>query len=484
MLDWLKARITASPEALALIYDEKRWTYADLDQEVDNLAGALIQSGITQGEHIAVLLDASPQYVALIFALMRIQAVLVPLNTRLTPSEWAWQVEQADITTLIFSSAYKEAASGLPVEYSLNIAHLPDGVPNGGVAQPELDLDALQAIVFTSGTTSSPKGVMLTYGNHYASAMSSAYRIGVQPDDLWLSCLPLHHVGGLAVFFRSCLYGTGVLLHNRFEAKRVSKALDELPITMISVVPTMLYRLLEHRQQWELPALRCVLLGGAAAQPELIERAFAHNLPIHTTYGLTEASSQVATMLPHDVRQKPGSVGKGLLFTAVDVINDSGNSAAAGEFGEVVVSGPTVMQGYYNNSEATQRTLLNGTLHTGDIGYKDADGDLFVLQRRSDLIISGGENVLPSEVEAVLKAYPAVDDVVVVGVDDIEWGQKVAALVITSTRITAEDLQAYARQHLAGPKRPRVIAFTDHFPRTASGKVKRAAVREMFDAID
>lgn len=479
MQDWLSARAKVSPNTLALIYDDERWSYQQLDHKAAIIAGQLASAGVRAGQHMAVLMEPDADYVALLYALMRLNVVLVPLNTRLTTEGLIWQVEHADVEWLLYSEVHQSTAAQLPVSTKVMLSDLPLSQP---VASADIALDGLQAIVFTSGTTSSPKGVQLTVGNHFYSAMASAYRIGLQSNDLWLSCLPLYHVGGLAVFFRSCLYGTAVLLHNRFDVARVSAALEQLPVTMVSLVPTMLYRLLEHRSTWRLPHLRCVLLGGAAAQAELLARAFSEGIPIHTTYGLTEASSQVATLLPDEVRKKPLSVGKPLLFSEVKIVDEAGATQASEKIGEVWVKGPTVMQGYYKNAEATQRALQDGWLRTGDIGYTDADGDLFVLQRRSDLLVSGGENVLPSEVEAVLKRHEAVADVIVVGLDDPEWGQKVAAAIILSGDVTAEALQDYARAHLAGPKLPRVIRFVDAYPMTASGKVQRNKVRDLFDA--
>ena len=211
-------------------------------------------------------------------------------------------------------------------------------------------INHFQAVVFTSGTSGKPKGVPLTFNNHFYGAMASAYRLGVMPDDVWLSCLPLYHVGGLAVIWRSCLYGTAVNLHPRFILEEVNRALDTLPITLISLVPTMLYRLLETRENWP-ETLRLALIGGAAATPDLVAKAQAANVPIATTYGLTEASSQVATMLPENVARKPGSVGKPLLFTIVDIVDENGRSLPPNAYGEIVVSGPTVMAGYFDKDQ-------------------------------------------------------------------------------------------------------------------------------------
>jgi len=242
----------------------------------------------------------------------------------------------------------------------------------------------------------------------------------------------------------------------------------------------MLYRLLEQGTPEKWSHLRFVLLGGAAATPELIAKANAAGVRIATTYGMTEATSQIATMLPDDL--KPGSVGKPLTFTELRIINESGDNQPTGNYGEVIVRGQTVMQGYYGNPEATNRTIRDGWLHTGDIGYLDNDGDLFIVQRRTDLIVSGGENVYPAEVEAVIRQHPAVKDVAVIGMTDAEWGQRVAAAIIPATEShpTPDDIITYCREHLAGYKVPRQIIFVDALPQTASGKIERKRVIELF----
>jgi O-succinylbenzoic acid--CoA ligase len=313
--------------------------------------------------------------------------------------------------------------------------------------------------------------------------MASAYRLGVERGDRWLSCLPLYHVGGLAVLFRSCLYGTAVIMHDGFHIEAINESLDTQQVTLISLVPTMLYRLLQARTRWP-DSLRLVLLGGAAATADLITHAHTANVPIATTYGLTEAASQVATMLPDDMRRKPGCVGKPLLFTAVRIVNENGESCLPGEYGEIVVSGPTIMQGYVNNKEATAKALCNGELYTGDIGYVDEAGDLWLVQRRSDVIVTGGENVYPAEVEAVLKAHPAVTAVCVAGVDHPEWGQQVAAMIVLNKpgAISEAELLTYCRDHLAGYKLPRLIQFAGALPQTASGKIHRQAVAKRLQA--
>jgi O-succinylbenzoic acid--CoA ligase len=226
--------------------------------------------------------------------------------------------------------------------------------------------------------------------------------------------------------------------------------------------------------------LRLALLGGAAAYPDLVQRALAEGVPVAPTYGLTEAASQVATMRPEETACKPGSVGKPLLFTSVSIWGDEG-PLPPGVPGEIVVNGPTVMSGYINDVEATERVLRPEGLRTGDIGYLDEDGDLWLLDRRVDLIVSGGENVYPAEVERVLLQHPGVAAVCVAGIPHPEWGQQVAAVVVPREkgRLEAADLLAFGRSHLAGYKQPRQIMFADKLPLTSSGKIQRREVARL-----
>lgn len=488
MRDWLSERTQATPEAVALIFENQQWRYVELNRQVNITAAALRQSGVVPGDHVAALLPNSPAYVCLVHGLARIGAVLIPLNTRLTAPELSWQLDHTGSRWLVYDHTHADTAADLSGQdralLDINrLWHAADSfTPLAESDAPAgFHMERLQAIVFTSGTTGHPKGAMLTFANHFWSATASSYRLGIDPGDRWLSCLPLYHVGGLAVIFRSCLYGSAVLLHQRFNLEAVSGALGEQGVTLASFVPTMLQRLLDDRGGKGWPAsLRLILLGGAAASPELLQRCRTLDLPVAATYGLTEASSQVATMMPQQSALKPGSVGKPLMFTSVRVVDRDGQPVPTGTHGELVVSGPTVMSGYFNNPEATAEALRQGWLHTGDIGYLDADGDLWLLQRRSDIIISGGENVYPAEVEQVLDSHPAVAAACVVGVSSREWGQQVSALIALheGAVVTEAELQAYCRTRLAGYKLPRLFRFTSQLPLTASGKIHRRAAAE------
>ena len=485
--DWLAHRADASPDALALEFGDLRWSYIELDLQVNRIAGQMFSAGIKPGHHVAVLLPNGPDFVVALHALARVGAVMVPLNLRLTVDELNWQVHHANCTSILCNAVTEAqtqplSAMGLRV-LSFDPPQTPPTealagyhtIPENWHTRP-LDLTRTQAIVFTSGTTGRPKGAVLTFANHFFSATASAYRLGLHPNDRWLTCMPLYHVGGMSILLRSCLYGTTVVLHEHFDVDAVAHALAHDQITLVSLVPTMLYRIFARDAHPTFSAsLRCILLGGAAAPPDLL--ALARALPVATTYGLSEACSQVATASPRDLLAHPGTVGKPLMFTTVEIRNGD-ERLLPDEIGEIVVRGPSVMTKYYNDDTATARTLKNGWLHTGDLGYKDPEGNLFVVQRRSDLIVTGGENVYPSEVERVLRTHPDVVEACVMGLPDPEWGQRVVAAVVTNT--PESELDAYVREHLAGYKIPRQYVFPPELPKTASGKIKRPAILRLF----
>jgi O-succinylbenzoic acid--CoA ligase len=275
----------------------------------------------------------------------------------------------------------------------------------------------------------------------------------------------------MSILWRSVIYGMTAVVLERFDPAEVNRAIDDDGITIASVVSTMLQRMLDDRGDRRYPAaLRAVLQGGGPATPALVERCLALGVPVAPTYGLTEAASQVATLLPGEVRRRRGSVGRPLLPNDVRIDN-----------GEILVRGPSVMMGYADRPDATARVLADGWLRTGDLGYLDEDGYLYVLDRREDLIISGGENIYPAEVESVLREHPAVDDAAVAGLPDATWGQVAAAAVVCrrGASVSEAALIAHCEARLARYKVPRTIAFVADLPRSSGGKVlRRAAVAE------
>ncbi len=467
----------AHPRRPALVDGATVLDYAQLDAHVSELAGRLAAHGIRRGGRVAVLLDRSARAVQLVHALAHLGAVLVPLNTRLTPAEMGRQIAQAGCRHTLSTLEANPPVEATPLNA---LPPAPKTLPPPAPLEAETPF----GILFTSGTTGRPKGALLTWGNMFASATASAFRLGALPDDRWLLTLPLYHIGGLSILMRSALYGSAVVLpgfaDDRFETETLWARLHTDRATLVSLVPTMLYRLLQAHPRGEAwpQSLRLILLGGAAATPETLEAALESGLPVAVTYGLSEAASQVATATPEETRRKPGTVGRPLMGLTVRVTGEDGRALPQGEIGEIRVRGPMVMPGYDGDPQATAAALQDGWLRTGDLGYLDAEGDLWIVQRRSDLIVSGGENVYPTEVEAVLREHPSIAEACVVGLPHPEWGQQVVAGVVARSgeTVSPEGVAAFCRSRLAGYKIPRKIVVFPSLPRTASGKIMRRRV--------
>jgi O-succinylbenzoic acid--CoA ligase len=423
---WLRRAARTRPDHVALRADDGALTYAELDAAATLAAQRLRALGVGPGDRVGIALPARRAFVATLHGCLRLGAVAVPVDLRLSPAERRRRT--AGCAAIVGKPLEGLADERVP----LTLTH---------------DLDAVAIVVHTSGTTAGPRAIELTYGNWLWSALGSATALGVDPADRWLCTLPLSHVGGLSILMRSAIYATAVVLHERFDA---DAAADEIATraTLVSVVPTTLARLLDAGLRHP-PALRAALVGGAPIPPALLERAAAAGVRTVSTYGQTEACSQVTTG------------GPPLFCTRVRI--------GAGR--EILVKGPTVAPGAVS---------ADGWLHTGDEGALDAEGNLTVTGRAGDTIITGGENVAPTEIEAVLAGHPAVAEAGVHGAPDAEWGERVVATVVlrAGKTATAEDLQGYCRVRLAGYKVPRVFRFAPELPRTVSGKLLRRSLED------
>jgi O-succinylbenzoic acid--CoA ligase len=454
--------------------------------------------GVRAGDRVATLLNNGPMAAVLPHAILRLGATLVPLNVRLSEPELARLIGDAKPrvmivegrTAALLAQARREHADlAIPSIDAAGADALGGSVALDRMHEGETPLRLVHdgahvlAIVYTSGTTDAPKGAMLTVANYWWSAIGSALNLGTGGDDRWLCCLPLFHVGGLSILFRAAIYGITAIVHDGFDEVAVNRAIDDDGVTIVSVVATMLQRMLDARSDRPYPpSLRCVLLGGGPAPRALLERCAALSIPVVQTYGLTETTSQIATLAPEDALAKLGSAGRPLYPNELRVVSPDGDDIGPDGEGEIIVRGPVVMAGYFGRADPTARAMVNGWLHTGDIGRIDREGYLYVLDRRDDLIITGGENVHPAEVEAVLLAHPWVSEAGVIGVADEAWGQRVVAFVCLASGAgaggVAEELRAYCLSRLGKYKVPSEIRVVrEALPRTASGKVRRADLR-------
>lgn len=488
--DLLRQSAVRAPDDLALVVPGREpLTYGALDAAVDDLATSLATAGIRAGDRVVAPLGATAEGVALLHASARVGAVFVPVDPRAPAPE---------ILRALSLSGARWIAVGR--DGGGEVVSLRDGVgrvvvppiEDGGELQarsrlrgagaepPTTDLAQPRVVVFTSGTTGIPRPVVLTGANLLASARANAERLGHDRGDRWLSALPLHHVGGLSVAIRSAVFGACAEIHPRFEARAFADAIASGRVTLASLVPTTLARVLDAMEGRRAPsALRAVLLGGAAAPAGLLARALAAGFPVAPTYGLTEAASQVATARPGDPCIPAGRVGTPVGASRVRIARRDGSDASPGEEGEIEVAGPTVSPGWLAEDGSIRAFDREGWLRTGDLGSVDGSGNLLVLGRRDDVIVTGGENVSPDEVEAVLLDHPAIAEAGVAGVPDPEWGQLVAAWIVPrGTPPSLEDVRDACRARLSPPKLPRRLYVVESLPRTAIGKLRRSRLRE------
>lgn len=436
-------------------------SYRDLDREADDLAMVLGEVGVGRGDRVVVPAASKVETVAVLWAVPRAGAIAVPLDPRLPAGQVAATGE------LVGARALWEP--GHRPEPLPPAGRVPRGP--GGEGPPAADA---RFLVATSGTTGSPRLAMITGGNIAAAAAASAARLGNGPGDRWLCVLPLHHIGGLSILWRSAREGGTVVLPGRFSAAEAAGLLAGGSIGLASLVPTMLHRVLAV-STGPFPGVRAVLVGGGPADPSLLARARAAGLPVLATYGMTETCSQAATEAPDDVGAVTGSAGRPLGSCEVRVAGKSGRPLPPGKAGRIEVRGPAVSPGYWG--ERARRPAQ--WLATGDIGYLDPEGRLFVLGRADDAIITGGETVHPAAVEAALRAHPLVADARVFGEPDPEWGTRVAAEVAAEPGavLRPEDLAAFARGLLAPAAVPRRWAVVGEIPRSEMGKIRRGGPR-------
>ena len=438
--NWLAQRAETCPDRTALVADGIELTYEALEDEATRAARRLAALGVRRDAVVAIARRPGAEYVVLLHALMKLGAIAHPLDSRLSPPELEAELERA--------------APALVIKGTDDVTMTEADLPLLG----EHALDAIHCRILTSGTTDRARPVALTYGNHLWSAMGSAFNLGVEPTDRWLCCLPLHHVAGLSIVMRSAIYGTGAVVHDGFDVDAVAASFEGDGVTVVSLVATQLARLLDAAV--DLLPLRAVLVGGGPVPVEVLEEAVGRGATVVQTYGLTEAASQVTTLSPGDARRKLGSAGRPLLTTHLRI-----------QDGEILVQGPVVAPGCADE---------DGWLHTGDLGRIDDEGFLYVEDRLGDVIVSGGENVLPAEVEEVLRRHPDVADAAAVGRADPEWQEAVSAVVVLrdGAGAGAEELRRHCAESLASFKVPKRFEFVSELPRTSSGKLLRRALRE------
>ena len=488
------------PRARALFADrlavwdgERRFSFEELGRRVDALAGALKANGVRRGDRVGILDVNSYRYAEAYYACAQAGMILLPLNSRLAPPELKYVLNDSGAKALIVTEPFFAALEGITVELVIKDyeAFLKTGKPDPAVE--EVGLDDICQIYYTSGTTGEPKGVCLTYGNMIASAFDSIVGLELTRDDIWLHAAPMFHlVDAWSVWSMPLLGAAQVMVH--FTPEKMMEVVQRTRPTGAGVPPTLINMMANHPKigQYDLSSLRLIMYGGSPTPLGILQKA-AKALPtkyIHG-FGITETSGITTLADPRDffVEGTPeqlaltNNAGRPVPHIRLDIFDDSDRPLERGKVGEVVVSGARVMREYWKKPKHTAEALKNGWYHTGDMGYVDAQGRLFIVDRKKDMIISGGENVYSVEVESALSTHPAVLEVAVIGVPDESWGEAVKAIVVLKdgASCSADELIGFCRGKIAGYKVPKSVDFArEQLPKTGPGKIAKRRLRDPF----
>jgi fatty-acyl-CoA synthase len=488
------------PERPAIVFGEDTLTWGEFGARVSGLARGLAELGVRRGDRVACLMDNRPEFLETFFAVQCLGAVFVPLNTRLSQAELERSVRHVEPVVFVTSSAFAEILEGL--REAVDVKHwvgadlrLRAGDPliaelaahdtrAGAVELPgPSSLDEPAAILYTSGTTGGPKGAVVTHANILHMTLNFVIHAGLCSDDRSLLFLPLCFTGGLLPISMPVLHAGGVLvLQPGFDPGEALAAIERERVTFVAGVPTTFAAMLEHPAQpsTDLSSLRLAMVGAAPVPIALLSAWRERGVPMLQAFGITEATGMNLYLAPADAPAKPGSCGRPTLYCDARLARDDGTEPEPGEVGELLLSGPMVMRGYWRDDAATDTTVADGWLHTGDLATRDSDGFFAIVDRKKDVIITGGLNVYPAEVEAALDRCDGVAEVAVVGAPDRRWGEAVTAFVVArpGANLDPEALIDACRRSIADYKTPKRIELVAELPRTASGKVRKGVLRD------
>jgi fatty-acyl-CoA synthase len=498
-LPYLLRRCAAKfPAKEAIVSDEGRWTFDAWDRNSNQRAHALASLGIKKGDHVATLFLNGRDVLETYLALLKLGAVLVPLNVRMTPAELEYLVEHSQSGHVIHGPKFK----GVIETIKGNLPQVKAWIGCGGPAGPDPDLNRLMleqndddlvvdlaeedmaCILYTAGTTGKPKGVMLSHRNCLWAAINLAQDSTFSRHYRVLLVFPLFHAAAFSLVNVSLYMGCTLVCMAEFNPKAVMELMVTEGISKMAFPPTVWNFILQlpDLDQYDTSSVESIS-SGAEVMPIETKHKLMRLFPrakLGETYGMTETVATITTLDPRYVTEKTACVGQAFTNMEIRVVDDADHTLPVGQVGEVVARGPNVMQGYFRNPAETEQTLRGGWLHTGDLGRLDDDGFLYLVDRKKEMIISGGENVYPREVEEVLYTHPDISEAAVIGLADPTWGERVHAVVsVKAGRVlTEEDVIDFCAQRLAGYKKPKSVAFMAKLPRSPAGKVLKRLLRE------
>ena len=491
-IDWLEHRATIKPSKNAIIDEEsnKTWTYSQLNNRACATANWLYDRGIRKGDRIALISPNHISYFDLLFACGKIGAIFVPLNWRLSPHELRGIL--ADCTPVLigihqnFETLGPQLTSdGLTsflvgeASYEKLVSSRIHTVPK----EPISETDPL-AMIYTGGTTGKPKGVVLSHQSIVWNAVNTVISWGLSMEDTTINYLPMFHTGGLNALSIPILMGGGtVVIGDNFSGAKAVESLQQYHCTIVLLVPTMYHTMIQTKEFEEstFPNMKVFLSGAAPCPLQIYEAFYKKRLAFKEGYGLTEAGPNNFYISPEDAEMKRGSVGKPMLFNSIKLLKSDGSETKANEVGEILICGKHSFSFYWNQETATQETIKEGWIHTGDLAKQDEDGYFYIVGRKKDMIITGGENVYPLEIEHWLTAHPAINEAAVIGLPDDKWGEIVTAFISLLNPFTLEDeeLKNYCEPKLGRYKIPKQFIRLEELPKTHVGKIDKKKLKEI-----
>ncbi|WP_040759215.1 class I adenylate-forming enzyme family protein [Sporosarcina newyorkensis] len=488
-----------TPDKEAIYFKDHVYTYGRLNREVNKLAHGLIARGIEKGDKVAILMKNSDMFVIAFYAVMKVGGVAVPINFRLTQEEVRYILNDSDASAVLFDEEYavlvnQAVADNQKVLFQVSVGEKAVGeqikmaeILTKNDADPSIEVDESDdaEILYTSGTTGRPKGALFDHHRVLHVAFSTAIMMKISPDDNLLHVAPLFHSAQLNLFMITGTFlGSTQVIHQEFDPRQVLQSIEKYKISIFFAVPTMYNYLLlvPDRESFDLTSVKRCGYGAAPMPVALLEKSIAmfKNDQFHNMCGLTEAGPGGIILPPEKHKDKIGAGGKAMLNTEVRVVSDTGDDVLPGQVGEFIIKSEMVMKGYYKNPEETRKALRDGWLYTGDLALIDEEGFITLVDRKKDMIISGGENVYSTEVEQILYKHPKLMDAAIIGLPDEVWGEKVVAIVVPNEGevVDEEEIKTFCGQHLAKYKVPTQIFVEKQIPRNASGKVLKYRIRE------